>query len=157
MTRKRGSVKDAEISDYHQSINERIGAMDRPQMAEDKFAIEDNPQKDPLSVRDFAVTVFYYVWSHCKRCWIVVHLYCFDNTYNNLNIHLLQYSNTSHPSFIPYTQPNAIPTNSSKASIKCSAELPWNELALAEAQHRSTSNLFLLKMHESQKEHGSRL
>jgi hypothetical protein len=47
MTRKRGSVKDAEISDYHQSINERIGAMDRPQMAEDKFAIEDNPQQDP--------------------------------------------------------------------------------------------------------------
>jgi hypothetical protein len=47
MTRKRGSVKDAEISDSHQSINERIGAMDRPQMAEDKFAIEDNPQQDP--------------------------------------------------------------------------------------------------------------
>jgi hypothetical protein len=58
---ERGFVRDTEHGDY-QSINQRLGAIARRQIEEDKFAIEDDPQQDPPSVWDFMVAIFYVVF-----------------------------------------------------------------------------------------------
>jgi hypothetical protein len=43
----------------YQSINQQIGAIARRQLQEDTLAIEEDPQQDPPSTRDFVVAIFY--------------------------------------------------------------------------------------------------
>lgn len=64
LSTEKGSILkdiDTEHGDY-ESINQRIGAVARRQMEEDKFAIEDDPQQDPPSALDFMVAIFYVVF-----------------------------------------------------------------------------------------------
>lgn len=43
----------------YQSINQQIGAMARLQRQEDRLSIEEDPQQDPPSIRDFVIAIFY--------------------------------------------------------------------------------------------------
>jgi hypothetical protein len=53
--------KDPE-GDSYKSINQRIGAVAKRQIQEDKLAIEDDPQQDPPSTADFVIAIFYVVF-----------------------------------------------------------------------------------------------
>jgi hypothetical protein len=54
-------MKDAEKGNYD-SINQRIGAMARRQMEEEKLALEDDPQGNPPSSVDFFIAAFYVIF-----------------------------------------------------------------------------------------------
>jgi hypothetical protein len=63
-TKQKGVVtmlKDPEWGN-HESINQRIGALAKRQIEEDKLAIEDDPQQNPPSTADFVIAIFYVVF-----------------------------------------------------------------------------------------------